>query len=129
MKVFGGTPSPILLALLRDDELKVANLGDANFIFIEMGSFTIGLNQCNSENFPFQLGAIEGDEPADAKLWNFKVKEDDAVVLISDGVSDNYTRIEHYAQSDYPSSFIESIASVAYGYSHYPVGNRTMLLQ
>nr|KAJ3418987.1 hypothetical protein HK105_007554 [Polyrhizophydium stewartii] len=87
-KLLGSTTA--LIVVLRDNELRVANLGDCG-IMVVRGHEAIFRNeeQQHSFNFPYQLGTISKDSPADAQLFTIKVQEGDIVVLGTDGLFDN----------------------------------------
>ncbi|KAJ3075957.1 hypothetical protein HDU98_006268 [Podochytrium sp. JEL0797] len=88
-KAVGSTTA--LIAFLRDDELRIASLGDTTLVVVRNGDMVFRTEeQQHSFNFPFQLGSESKDTPEkDAGDWVFKVKEGDLVILGSDGIFDN----------------------------------------
>ena len=83
--------STALLAVLRHDELRLANMGDCCCFVIRGDDFVFRLEeQQHSFNFPVQVGTTSKDIPSkDAQRFNIKVQKDDIVVLSSDGLVDN----------------------------------------
>ena len=79
-----------MLVVLRDDELRIANVGDCGVMVIR-GYEPIFRNeeQQHSFNFPFQLGTMSKDSPEDAQSYTVKVREGDIVILATDGLFDN----------------------------------------
>ncbi|KAI8613203.1 phosphatase 2C-like domain-containing protein [Chytriomyces sp. MP71] len=80
-----------LIAFLRDDELRVASLGDTSLLVMRNGHMIFRTEeQQHSFNFPYQLGSDSKDTPEkDAGNWAVKVREGDLVILGSDGIFDN----------------------------------------
>ncbi|KAJ9048476.1 hypothetical protein DSO57_1034752 [Entomophthora muscae] len=79
-----------LLALLRGDELRVANLGDCGVCVIRNGEFLFrSEEQQHAFNYPYQLGIVGGDNPLSGQRYNLKVKKGDIVIIGSDGLFDN----------------------------------------
>ncbi|GAA5949824.1 hypothetical protein JCM3765_007706 [Sporobolomyces pararoseus] len=83
--------STALLAVLRNDELHLANLGDCYCCVIRDNDYIFrSEEQQHSFNFPFQAGTNSKDTPGkDAQRFMVKVKKDDIVLLASDGLVDN----------------------------------------
>ncbi|GAA6031991.1 hypothetical protein JCM8097_003377 [Rhodosporidiobolus ruineniae] len=83
--------STALLAVLRNDELRLANLGDCACCVIREGDYLFRTEEQQHQfNFPFQAGTNAKDTPAkDAQRFTVKVKRDDIVILASDGLVDN----------------------------------------
>ncbi|KAJ1975722.1 hypothetical protein H4R35_003019 [Dimargaris xerosporica] len=82
--------STACLAILRDDELRVANLGDCGLLVIRQGAVAFRTEeQQHSFNFPFQIGTGCADRPEDAQVFTVKVRRGDIIVLASDGIFDN----------------------------------------
>ncbi|KAI9018297.1 phosphatase 2C-like domain-containing protein [Hyaloraphidium curvatum] len=78
------------LVILRDDELRIANLGDCGVLVIRGAEIIFRTaEQQHSFNFPFQLGTGSKDSPGDAETFTVKVKEGDVVIVASDGLFDN----------------------------------------
>ncbi|KAJ3223610.1 hypothetical protein HDU78_011243, partial [Chytriomyces hyalinus] len=80
-----------LVAFLRDDELRLASLGDTSLIVLRNGNMIFRTEeQQHSFNFPYQLGSDSKDTPEkDAGSWAVKVREGDVVLIGSDGIFDN----------------------------------------
>ncbi|KDE09751.1 hypothetical protein MVLG_00151 [Microbotryum lychnidis-dioicae p1A1 Lamole] len=83
--------STALLAVLRNDELRLANMGDCCCCIIRGNDYIFrSEEQQHSFNFPFQAGTTSKDTPIkDAQRFNIKVQKDDIVILSSDGLMDN----------------------------------------
>jgi serine/threonine protein phosphatase PrpC len=78
------------IAVLRGDELRVANLGDCGLVIIRNGEYVFQTEeQQHSFNFPYQLGIVSGDRPTDAQNFQIKVKKGDVVIMGTDGLFDN----------------------------------------
>ncbi|KAI9088336.1 phosphatase 2C-like domain-containing protein [Phlyctochytrium arcticum] len=87
-KLMGSTTA--LVAILRDDELRIANLGDCGVLIIRDNEPIFRTEeQQHSFNFPYQLGTGSRDSPADAQSFRVKVEEGDIVIVGSDGMFDN----------------------------------------
>lgn len=80
-----------LIAILRDDELRIANLGDCCCSVIRGNDFIFrSEEQQHSFNYPVQIGTNSKSTPVkDAQRYNIKVQKDDIVILGSDGLADN----------------------------------------
>ncbi|TNY17357.1 phosphatase 2C-like domain-containing protein, partial [Rhodotorula diobovata] len=83
--------STALLAVLRNDELRLANLGDCSCCVIRGDEYIFrSEEQQHRFNYPFQAGTNAKDVPArDAQKFAVKVQRDDIVILASDGLVDN----------------------------------------
>ncbi|KAI5478432.1 protein phosphatase 2c [Pseudohyphozyma bogoriensis] len=83
--------STALIAVLRNDELRLANLGDCCCSIIRGQDYVFrSEEQQHAFNFPFQAGTNSKDTPIkDAQRFNIKVQKDDIVILSSDGLLDN----------------------------------------
>ncbi|KAF9931396.1 hypothetical protein FBU30_010325 [Linnemannia zychae] len=82
--------STACLAILRDDELRIANLGDCGVSIIRGNEFIFRTEeQQHSFNYPYQLGTGSTDSPADAQMFTVKVESGDIVVMGTDGIFDN----------------------------------------
>ncbi|RKP39925.1 phosphatase 2C-like domain-containing protein, partial [Dimargaris cristalligena] len=82
--------STACLAILRDDELRVANLGDCGLAVVRRGEFVFRTEeQQHSFNFPYQIGTGCADRPEDAQVFAFKVQRGDIILVGSDGLFDN----------------------------------------
>ncbi|KAI8903414.1 phosphatase 2C-like domain-containing protein [Powellomyces hirtus] len=88
-KILGSTTA--IVAVLRDDELRIANLGDCGVMIVRNDEpiFRSEEEQQHSFNFPYQLGTGSRDSPKDAQTFSVKIQEDDIVILGSDGMFDN----------------------------------------
>ncbi|KAI9330967.1 phosphatase 2C-like domain-containing protein [Obelidium mucronatum] len=80
-----------LIAFLRDDELRVASLGDTSLLILRNGNLIFRTEeQQHSFNFPYQLGSDSKDTPEkDAGQYAVKIREGDLVIVGSDGIFDN----------------------------------------
>ncbi|KAG2226211.1 hypothetical protein INT45_003356 [Circinella minor] len=82
--------STACVALLRNDELRVANLGDCGISIIRQNSYIFrNEEQQHAFNFPYQLGTNSPDKPKDAQTFDIKVEKGDVIVLGTDGLFDN----------------------------------------
>ncbi|KAF9357766.1 hypothetical protein BGX26_003117 [Mortierella sp. AD094] len=82
--------STACLAILRDDELRIANLGDCGVSVIRRNEFVFRTEeQQHSFNYPYQLGTGSTDSPKDALIFTVKVESGDIVVMGTDGIFDN----------------------------------------
>ncbi|KAJ3323045.1 hypothetical protein HDV06_002491 [Boothiomyces sp. JEL0866] len=80
----------VMILLLREDELRIANIGDCAVMVIRGGEPIFrSEEQQHSFNFPFQLGTVSRDSPNDTQTFTIKIQEGDIVVLGSDGLFDN----------------------------------------
>ncbi|ORY02113.1 protein serine/threonine phosphatase 2C [Basidiobolus meristosporus CBS 931.73] len=82
--------STACIVVLRDDELRIANLGDCGVSVIRQGDFVFRTEeQQHCFNYPYQLGTGSLDKPSDAQAFTVKVEKGDIVILGSDGIYDN----------------------------------------
>ncbi|CAG8607886.1 3422_t:CDS:2, partial [Dentiscutata heterogama] len=82
--------STALIAILRNDELRIANLGDCGICIIRHNSFIFrNEEQQHSFNYPYQLGSASNDTPKDSQTFTVKIQCGDIVVMGSDGIFDN----------------------------------------
>ncbi|KAG0183067.1 hypothetical protein DFQ28_004649 [Apophysomyces sp. BC1034] len=82
--------STACLAILRGDELRVANLGDCGVSVIRNNGYVFrSEEQQHSFNFPYQLGTRSRDKPKHAQTFNINVEKNDIIVMGSDGLFDN----------------------------------------
>ncbi|ORZ24099.1 phosphatase 2C-like domain-containing protein [Absidia repens] len=78
------------LAVLRHDELRIANLGDCGISVIRHNDYVFrSEEQQHSFNFPYQLGTGSTDQPQDAQAFNIKLQKNDIIIMGSDGLYDN----------------------------------------
>ena len=74
----------------KDDQLRVANIGDCGVMIIRNGEIYFrSEEQQHSFNFPYQLGTGSKDSPKDAQSFSLLVHEGDIVIAASDGLWDN----------------------------------------
>ncbi|ORZ14408.1 phosphatase 2C-like domain-containing protein [Lobosporangium transversale] len=82
--------STACIVILRDDELRIANLGDCGVSVIRRNEFIFRTEeQQHSFNYPYQLGTGSTDSPRDAQMFTVKVESGDIVVMGTDGIFDN----------------------------------------
>jgi len=87
-RVVGSTTA--LIAVLRNDELRIANLGDCGICIIRNQNIIFrNEEQQHSFNYPFQLGTGSSDAPRDAQAFVVKVVRGDIIIVGSDGIFDN----------------------------------------
>lgn len=89
LELVGSTTA--LIALLKDDELRLANLGDCCCSIIRGDDYIFrSQEQQHSFNYPYAAGTSSRDTPRkDGQRYNIKVQEGDVVILSSDGLVDN----------------------------------------
>ncbi|PWN23532.1 protein serine/threonine phosphatase 2C [Microstroma glucosiphilum] len=111
--ILGSTTA--LLALLRKDELRIANLGDCVLLIVRKGELLFrSQEQQHSFNFPVQLGMMPR---RDCGRWTIKVQKGDIIIVASDGLVDNLfdddiiEEVQRFAPP--PSSPDEALASRA----------------
>ncbi|KAK4511637.1 Protein OS-9 [Mucor velutinosus] len=86
--VLGSTTACI--AVLRHDELRVANIGDCGISIIRNNHYIFrSEEQQHAFNFPYQLGIRSRDQPHHAQSFNIKVKKGDIIIMGTDGLYDN----------------------------------------
>ncbi|KAF7732522.1 hypothetical protein EC973_003269 [Apophysomyces ossiformis] len=82
--------STACLAVLRGDELRVANLGDCGISVIRNNGYVFrSEEQQHSFNYPYQLGTQSRDRPNHAQTFNVNVERNDIIIMGSDGLFDN----------------------------------------
>ncbi|CAG8435769.1 6478_t:CDS:2 [Scutellospora calospora] len=82
--------STALIAVLRDDELRITNIGDCGICIIRHNSIIFrNEEQQHSFNYPFQLGIFSYDKPKDSQEFKIKIQKGDIIILGSDGIFDN----------------------------------------
>ncbi|KAK4511146.1 uncharacterized protein ATC70_012358 [Mucor velutinosus] len=78
------------LAILRHEELRIANLGDCGISVIRHNDYIFrSEEQQHSFNFPYQLGTSSPDRPKDAQSFTVAVEKGDIIIMGSDGLFDN----------------------------------------
>ncbi|ORE11744.1 protein serine/threonine phosphatase 2C [Rhizopus microsporus var. microsporus] len=78
------------LAILRNSELRIANLGDCGISVIRNNEYIFqSEEQQHAFNFPFQLGPTSPDQPKDAQTFTVRIEKGDIIVMGSDGLFDN----------------------------------------
>lgn len=89
LELIGSTTA--LIAMLRNDELQLANLGDCCCSIIRGNDYIFrSQEQQHAFNYPFQVGTNSQDTPRkDGQKFTIKVQRDDVVILSSDGLVDN----------------------------------------
>ncbi|KAG0737968.1 hypothetical protein G6F57_007818 [Rhizopus arrhizus] len=88
LKTLGSTTACI--AVLRHDELRVANIGDCGISIIRNLDYIFrSEEQQHAFNFPYQLGLSSKDKPQDAQLFSIKVEKGDIIIMATDGLYDN----------------------------------------
>ncbi|CAO3703306.1 unnamed protein product [Rhizopus stolonifer] len=86
--ILGSTTACI--AILRHDELRVANIGDCGISIIRNQNYVFqSEEQQHAFNFPYQLGLRSKDQPSDAQSFTVKVEKGDIVIMATDGLYDN----------------------------------------
>ncbi|KAI9331238.1 phosphatase 2C-like domain-containing protein [Zopfochytrium polystomum] len=79
-----------LVAVLEGDHLHVCSLGDCGLMVIRDGEAIFRTEeQQHSFNFPFQLGTSSKDGPSDAQCYCVPVRDNDVVIIGTDGIFDN----------------------------------------
>jgi serine/threonine protein phosphatase PrpC len=83
--------STALIAILRDDELRIANVGDCGIGVIRFNEFIFrNEEQQHSFNYPYQLGTGSINTPKnDSQQFTVKIKKGDIIIMGSDGIFDN----------------------------------------
>ncbi|CAG8720968.1 10819_t:CDS:2, partial [Funneliformis mosseae] len=82
--------STALIAVLREDELRIANLGDCGIGVIRYNDFIFQTEeQQHSFNYPYQLGTSSYDTPQDSQQFTVKIQHGDIIIMGSDGIFDN----------------------------------------
>lgn len=86
--ILGATTACI--AVLRHDELRVANIGDCGISIIRNNHYVFrSEEQQHAFNFPYQLGIRSRDQPHHAQSFAIKVQKGDIIIMGSDGLYDN----------------------------------------
>lgn len=82
--------STACVVILRNNELRIANIGDCGVSIIRHNDYIFRTEeQQHSFNFPVQLGTGSSDSPSDAQRFSVTVEKGDIVILASDGLFDN----------------------------------------
>ena len=102
-----GGSATALLAVLRDEELRIAHLGDCAVCLVRDGGIVyrseemqhaVGIlyccfydcsSYCIQFNYPLQLGPSSPTLPAHARSISLPVQQNDILILSSDGMTDN----------------------------------------
>ncbi|KAI8375311.1 phosphatase 2C-like domain-containing protein [Choanephora cucurbitarum] len=78
------------LAILRHQELRIANIGDCGISVIRQNNYIFrSEEQQHAFNFPYQLGTSSPDRPKDAQSFTVAVEKGDIIIMGSDGLFDN----------------------------------------
>ncbi|KAI8081863.1 phosphatase 2C-like domain-containing protein [Gilbertella persicaria] len=78
------------LAILRHQELRIANIGDCGISVIRQNNYIFRTEeQQHAFNFPYQLGTSSPDRPNDAQSFTVAVEKGDIIIMGSDGLFDN----------------------------------------
>lgn len=78
------------LAVLRKDQLRVANIGDCGISIIRNHHYLFrSEEQQHAFNFPYQLGARSRDKPCHAQSFTIQVQKGDIIIMGTDGLYDN----------------------------------------
>lgn len=136
-----GSSTLVVLTLPgKGDIMYTSYVGDSGYVILrpvnmEKTKYEIqyeSKEQTKGFNFPFQLGWRQnGDNPSCALEFNHKMKQDDIVVVGSDGLFDNITGTQikdfvedHLKNNRYDSSVIaRGLAKMTYGHSLNPAYN------
>lgn len=85
--------STCVLAILEQDKLHIANVGDSGIRVLRNGKIIFSTQAQEHEfNYPFQLTCmdyLEGDKALDADEYELKVEQGDIIIMGSDGIFDN----------------------------------------
>lgn len=86
--------STALIATLTPDYILAANLGDSGFMLVRDGSLILkSSRQFHSSNSPYYLGRkVKGgqkDLPSDADRYQIGVRQNDVLIMGTDGLFDN----------------------------------------
>ncbi|KAF8493577.1 phosphatase 2C-like domain-containing protein [Gautieria morchelliformis] len=85
-----GGSATALLAVLRDEELRIAHLGDCAVCLVRDGGIVYRSEEMqHSFNYPLQLGPSSPTLPAHARAISLPVQQNDILILSSDGMTDN----------------------------------------
>ncbi|CAO3681541.1 unnamed protein product [Rhizopus stolonifer] len=78
------------IAVLRRDQLRVANIGDCGISIIRNMDYIFqSEEQQHSFNYPYQLGLLSKDQPNDAQVFSINVEKGDIIIMATDGLYDN----------------------------------------
>ncbi|KAG1468564.1 hypothetical protein G6F56_003761 [Rhizopus delemar] len=78
------------IAVLRRDQLRVANIGDCGISIIRNMDYIFqSEEQQHSFNYPYQLGLLSKDQPKDAQVFSINVEKGDIIIMATDGLYDN----------------------------------------
>ncbi|KAL6055983.1 PPM-type phosphatase domain-containing protein [Balamuthia mandrillaris] len=85
-----GSSTATVLLLASDNKLHYSSVGDSGFLIIRDGEIIFrSEEQQHDWNQPYQLGTGSDDTVAEAVVGSVDVKEDDIIILASDGLFDN----------------------------------------
>ncbi|KAG1049264.1 hypothetical protein G6F43_008396 [Rhizopus delemar] len=105
LNILGSTTACI--AILRHDELRVANIGDCGISIIRNNHYLFrSEEQQHAFNFPYQLGLLSRDQPQDAQSFTVKLEKGDIIIMATDGLYDNLfdkdilRLVSHHVQSN-----------------------------
>jgi len=88
-KTIQGSSTACILTL-SGTTLRTANIGDSGFMIIRDGNIVYrSKEQLHSFNYPYQIGTASANVPEDANSISFEMKENDQIILGSDGLFDN----------------------------------------
>lgn len=85
-----GGSATALLAVLRDEELRIAHLGDCAVCLVRDGGIVYRSEEMqHGFNYPLQLGPSSPTLPVHARSISLPVQQNDILILSSDGMTDN----------------------------------------
>ncbi|KAF8580396.1 hypothetical protein K439DRAFT_1619853 [Ramaria rubella] len=85
-----GGSATALLAVLRDEELRIAHLGDCAVCLVRDGGIVYRSEEMqHAFNYPLQLGPSSPTLPTHARSISLPVQQNDILILSSDGMTDN----------------------------------------
>jgi len=82
--------STACILVVSGTRLQTLNIGDSGFLIVRDKKLIFRFReQLHSFNYPFQIGTASANVPSDANSVNIEIKENDIVVVGSDGLFDN----------------------------------------